>query len=106
MCCEISSENPGFCNHCHRCWRNSLAGIFYPDTSLAGITLTFLNWALILTAVVLLVGILNLLFVHLKKIRTDEKNAFYSLFLVIALSVTFSYRVGLWYRFEVVCLYL
>ena len=64
-----------------------LLGYFLPILQdLRGI---FLNWALILTAVVLLVGILNLLLVHLKKIRTDEKNAIYSLFMVIALLVTF-----------------
>ena len=33
--------------------------------------------------------VLNLLLVHLKKIRTEEKNAIYSLFLVIALLITF-----------------
>jgi len=64
-----------------------LLGYFIPLLQdLRGI---FLNWALILTAVVLLVGILNLLLVHIKKIRTDEKNAIYSLILVIALLVTF-----------------
>ena len=64
-----------------------LLGYFLPILQdLRGI---FLNWALILTAVVLLVGILNLLLVHLKKIRTEEKTAIYSLFLVIALLVTF-----------------
>jgi hypothetical protein len=66
-----------------------LLGYFIQIPLLQEVRSTILNWALILTAVVLLVGILNLTLVHLKKIRTDEKNAFYSLFLVIALVVTF-----------------
>jgi hypothetical protein len=66
-----------------------LLGYFIQIPILQELRATILNWALILTAVVLLVGILNLLLVHLKKIRTDEKNMIYSLFLVIALSVTF-----------------
>ena len=66
-----------------------LLGYFIQIPFLQELRSTILNWALILTAVVLLVGILNLLLVHLKKIRSDEKNAIYSLFLVIALSVTF-----------------
>jgi hypothetical protein len=64
-----------------------LLGYFIPI--LQELRSIILNWALILTAVVLLVGILNLLLVHLKKIRTEENNAIYSLFLVIALLVTF-----------------
>ena len=66
-----------------------LLGYFIQIPLLQELRTIFLNWALILTAVVLLVGILNLLLVHLKKIRTEEKNAFYSLTLVIALLVTF-----------------
>jgi hypothetical protein len=66
-----------------------LLGYFIQIPLLQELRLTVLNWALILTAVVLLVGILNLLLVHLKKIRTEEKNAFYSLFLLISLLVTF-----------------
>jgi hypothetical protein len=66
-----------------------LLGFFIQIPFLRTLQETILNWAVILTAVVLLVGILNLLLVHLKKIRTEEKNAFYSLFLVIALLVTF-----------------
>jgi hypothetical protein len=66
-----------------------LLGYFIQIPVLQELRAIFLNWALILTAVVLLVGILNLLLVHLKKIRTEEKNASYSLSLVIALLVTF-----------------
>ncbi len=66
-----------------------LLGYFIQIPLLQELRSTILNWAMILTAIVLLVGILNLLLVHLKKIRTEEKNAIYSLFLVVALSVTF-----------------
>jgi hypothetical protein len=66
-----------------------LLGYFIQIPIVQELRATILNWALILTAVVLLVGILNLLLVHLKKIRTEDKNTFYSLFLIIALSITF-----------------
>jgi hypothetical protein len=64
-----------------------LLGYFIP--LLQGLRGILLSWALILTAVVILVGILNLMLVHVKKIRMEEKNNFYSLFLVIALVITF-----------------
>lgn len=66
-----------------------LLGYFIQIPLLQELRTTILSWALILTSVVLLVGILNLLLVHLRKIRTEEKNSLYSLFLVIALLVTF-----------------
>ncbi len=61
----------------------------YFISPLHGVLEIIVNIARVLTAVVLLVGILNLTLVHLKKIRTDEKNGIYSLFLVAALVLTF-----------------
>jgi hypothetical protein len=66
-----------------------LVGYFIQIPFLQDLRLIFLNWALLLTAFVLLIGILNLFLVHLKKIRAEDKNSIYSLFLVIALVVTF-----------------
>jgi hypothetical protein len=47
-----------------------------------------LQWALILTAVALLVGVLNLFGVHLRKIRSGEKGGFFSLVLLVSLLAT------------------
>ena len=52
-----------------------LLGYFLPNnTSLAGIRIIMLQWAVTLAGVALLVGVLNLLTVHIKKIRGKEKG--------------------------------
>ena len=71
-----------------------LLGYFLPNNALlAGLRTTFTQWAVILAAAALLVGILNLLTVHIKKISAKEKGSFYSLLLIISLLITLS--VGL-----------
>ena len=71
-----------------------LLGYFLPNNELlAGLRTTFTQWAVILAAAALLVGILNLLTVHIKKISAKEKGSFYSLLLIISLLITLS--VGL-----------
>ena len=47
-----------------------------------------LQWAIILAGVATLVGIVNLLAVHWKKIRTHKKDAIYSLVTILAFLVT------------------
>ena len=64
-----------------------LAGYFIP--SITDIRFILLRTGLVLAAVALLVGIINLLTVHFKKIGAESENSGYSLILVIALLVTF-----------------
>ncbi|MGB2962757.1 MAG: hypothetical protein WBB69_02090 [Anaerolineales bacterium] len=64
-----------------------LAGYFIP--SITDIRFILLRTGLVLAAVALLVGIINLLTVHLKKMGAESENSGYSLILVIALLVTF-----------------
>ena len=68
-----------------------LAGyLFGVAFSLLGqLQLFILNVAIILTGFAALVGISNLLIVHADKIHHKQKGAFYSVFLIIALLVTF-----------------
>ncbi|MCP4141411.1 MAG: hypothetical protein GY755_14200 [Chloroflexi bacterium] len=67
-----------------------LLGYFLPNNALlAGLRTTFVQWAVVLAAVALLVGVFNLLSVHIKKISAKEKGRFYSLLLVISLLITF-----------------
>jgi hypothetical protein len=72
-----------------------LAGYFFPKkangqlTLMSDIRLTLLNWAVILAAFAVLVGIINLLLVHSNKIRTKQKGVAYSAILIIAMLVTF-----------------
>ena len=71
-----------------------LLGYFLPNNELlVGLRTTFTQWAVILAAAALLVGILNLLTVHIKKISAKEKGSFYSLLLIT--SLLFTLFVGL-----------
>lgn len=63
-----------------------LAGYFIP--SFTNIRFILLRTGLVLSAVALLVGIINLITVHIKKLGADSENSGYSLILVIALLAT------------------
>ena len=63
-----------------------LAGYFIP--SFINIRFILLRAGLVLAAVALLVGIINLITVHIKKLGADSENSGYSLILVIALLAT------------------
>ncbi len=70
-----------------------LAGYFVRLPFLLYASNTFLNWAVLLTAFAVLLGIFNLLIVHLGKVAGKQKGAVYSLLLVLAMLGTFA--VGL-----------
>lgn len=63
-----------------------LAGYFIP--SMDNIRLILLRTGLVLAAVALLVGIVNLASVHIKKMGKESENSGYSLILLISLLVT------------------
>jgi len=63
-----------------------LAGYFIP--SITGVRFLLLRTGLVLAAVALLVGVINLTRVHIQKLLSDQPNSGYSLILVIALLVT------------------
>ena len=65
-----------------------LLGYFFPTESLLALRRLLLEWAIILAAVAMFVGGINLLIVHLEKLRTKQKNSLYSLLLVFTLVVT------------------
>jgi MFS family permease len=62
-----------------------LAGYFIDLPMLLELRLLFLRWAILLSAVALLLGILNLLAAHLHKVNTQEKGWPYSALLIIIL---------------------
>ena len=76
-----------------------LAGVFFGKNAngslnaLGQFQVLALNLAVILTGFAVLVGIINLLVVHLNKIRTKQKRPVYSILLIISFLLTFS--VGL-----------
>lgn len=65
-----------------------LLGYFIPVPLLQEIRLTLVQWAIIMAAVAVLVGVLNLLGVHWYKIRTRQKGGAYSILLIISLFAT------------------
>ncbi len=66
-----------------------LLGYFLPsDTLVGGIRVIFVQWAVILAGAAIIVGVLNLLSVHIKKIQDKEKGSIYSLLLITSLFVT------------------
>lgn len=64
-----------------------LGGYFFP--ALADVQTLLLNWAIILAGFAALVGIFNLIAVHMGKIRGHEKGSTYSALLIIGLAATF-----------------
>ncbi len=64
-------------------------GFFVNFAELANLRLIFLEWAVLLAAMALLVGLVNLLRVHLNKVRDGGATAFYSFVLVVGMIATF-----------------
>lgn len=65
-----------------------LLGYFVNIPLLVGVRLVFVRWAVILAAVGLIVGLLNLLSVHWRKVTTRQKGAAYSALLILAMLAT------------------
>jgi hypothetical protein len=65
-----------------------LFGYFIPAEVLLQIRLVLVQWAVIMAAVAVLVGVLNLLGVHWHKIRTRQKGMVYSILLIFSLFIT------------------
>ncbi|MEO8357024.1 MAG: hypothetical protein ABI621_14015 [Chloroflexota bacterium] len=66
-----------------------VVGYFYPVEPLLQLRLQLTNWAMILAGMTVLVGIYNLVAVHMEKIRTRQKDAIYGGLLVLSLIITF-----------------
>lgn len=65
-----------------------LLGYFINIPILVNLRVIFLQWAVILAAIALIIGVLNLLNVHWKKINSSQSGGFYSTFLILALLAT------------------
>jgi len=66
-----------------------LLGYFYPLDALTQLRIMLTDWAVIIAAMAVLVGIANLVFVQMDKIRKREKNSIYGGLLVLSLIATF-----------------
>ncbi len=65
-----------------------LLGYFLNLTVLIDLRIMLLNWAVILAAFALFVGVINLVVVHTNKIRQKQTGMVYSLFLIFSLLLT------------------
>lgn len=65
-----------------------LLGYFFTVPVLVQVRIVLVNWAVILAAFAILVGLVNLMGVHSNKARRKEKGRAYSMVLVVALVVT------------------
>lgn len=72
-----------------------LVGYFYPIEPLLRMRLLLTNWAIIIAGMAVLVGIYNLVAVHMEKVRAGQKDALYSGVLVLTLIITFGFGVVL-----------
>jgi len=66
-----------------------LLGYFYPLDALTQLRIMLTDWSIIIAAMAVLVGIANLVFVQMDKIRRREKNSIYGVLLVLSLITTF-----------------
>ncbi len=65
-----------------------LSGYFIEVSFLTDLRLLFVSWAVLLTAVAVIVGVINLLRVHWDRIKAHQPGWFYSLVLVFCLLAT------------------
>lgn len=66
-----------------------LLGYFFPLDALTQLRIMLTDWAVIIAAMAVLVGIANLIFVQMDKIRKREKNSIYGTLLALSLIGTF-----------------
>jgi len=70
-----------------------LVGTLLPFQILVPVRLELLHWAVIISSAAVLVGIANLLNVHMQKVRRREKNSAYSAILILSMSLTLALGV-------------
>jgi hypothetical protein len=66
-----------------------LLGYFIPTDLLLNMRIILLQWAIILAAVAVIVGVFNLLGVHWSKVKNRKKGNIYSILLLVSLFTTF-----------------
>ncbi len=71
-----------------------LAGNFFHLTFLVNTSRTLVQWAILLSAFAVLLGIFNLFIVHLGQVKTRKKGALYSVLLLVAMLITFTIGVA------------
>jgi hypothetical protein len=70
-----------------------LLGYFYPIPLLIQLRLLLTNWAVVIAAAAVLIGIYNLVSVHAEKIQSKEKGSANSWVLIISLLLTIAFLI-------------
>ncbi|MEA3441292.1 MAG: hypothetical protein U9R58_13525 [Chloroflexota bacterium] len=65
-----------------------LSGYFIDDPVLNNLRAIILQWTIILAAVALLVGVINLISVHFSKVITRKRSSIYSLVILVSFFIT------------------
>ena len=68
-----------------------LLGYFFQVEQLDLLRLRLIDWAIIIAAMAVLVGIYNLAAVQLEKIRARQKGSIYGVVLLLSLGITFAF---------------
>ena len=71
-----------------------LLGYLFPSSILGDVQALLLQWAVFLAAFALLVGVLNLLTTHWRKIRTNKPSAIYSVVLILSFFATMGVMIA------------
>jgi hypothetical protein len=71
-----------------------LLGYFFPD-QLSGLRGLLIDWAVVIAGMAVLVGIANMVFVQMEKVRSRPKNGLYSGVLLLSLILTFGFGLVL-----------
>lgn len=66
-----------------------LLGYFFPIAQLDQLRLQWIDWAIIIAGMAVLIGIGNLIAVQWEKIRTRQKGSLYGVLLILSLGITF-----------------
>jgi len=72
-----------------------LAGYLYPLDILILMRNTLTEWVVVIAAIAVLVGIINMIFVQLDRMRSRQKNGIYGALLILSLLLTFGVGVFL-----------
>jgi hypothetical protein len=68
-----------------------LAGYFIPIEPFSNFRLVLTDWAIVIAGFAVLIGVFNLISVHMEKIRTRQKGNLYGAVLIISLIITFGF---------------
>jgi hypothetical protein len=75
-------------------WAGTRFGLFGLQQIIGGVGYFLVGWAAIVIAFALLLGVVNVVSVHLRQIQTKKSNSVYSLVLLISLAVTLIFGLG------------